>query len=270
MSYLAKENSAALGHPVECYFFAGTNHNYFYTTADYPVTINGNIYMPTTMQRTESEVGTQEEDNLEITITLPSDSPIVSAYTFNVSPPDLTLTIYRFHDGDDPTLDSVVYWTGKVASFVWKGKLTEIHCPSIFAYILASNVPNKYYQTSCNNTLFDFNCKLSRADFLFTTTILSIDGTTIVLASPPPYSDGFLVTGDFSATSAQEHRMIITNNGPTITINFPFADANIGDSVELTVGCDHSATTCKVKFNNKKNFAGFELTPNYNPFIYGL
>lgn len=270
MTFVSRENSDAQGEPIECYFFKGNNQNYFYTTSDQEVVINGDTYAPATMMRTEAEIGTQEEDNLEIMVTVPSELIIVKSYAFSIAPPKLNLTIYRFHKGDDPTLNNVIYWTGVVASFVWKGHLTEIHCPSIFAFILASNVPNKYYQGSCNNTLYDFNCKLNRSSFLFTTTILALSGTTVVLTDTPTFPNGFLVTGDCFSTTASEHRMIMTNEGPSITINYPYSEVKVGDTVELTVGCDHSATTCKNKFNNKVNFAGFDLVPNYNPFIYGL
>lgn len=270
MTYSVQEHSDAQGSPLECYKFEGTNKNYYYTTADREVIIDGNTYIPATMQRSEIEIGTQEEDNLELIVTVPSGLDIVAAYTFNVAPPKLNLTIYRFHDGDNPTLESIKYWTGVVATFVWKGHLTEIHCPPIFAYVLATTVPNKYYQSICNNTLFDFNCKLNRADFVFTTTIVSITTITVVLAAAPPSGDGFLVTGDFFALDSQEHRMIISNIGTQIVLSYPCSDVKVGDVVELTAGCDHAGGTCKNKFNNKKNFAGFEMTPNYNPFVYGL
>lgn len=270
MSYDSNENSAALGKPVECYLFQGSQKTYRYTTSDEPVVISGNIYLPATIQRTETQIGTQDDDNADVTVTVPSDLDVVKDYAFSTQPQDLNLVIYRFHRGDDPTNDSVIYWNGLVSNLNWMGHTTEIHAPSVLSSVLSSTIPSKAYQSGCNNNLFDSNCKLSRASFTFTTTVQSVNDRSLVLAAPPPFADGFLVAGEVFLPDRDERRMILSNAATNIVFDYPFADCHPGDTVEVTAGCDHAFETCRDKFSNSVNFAAFRFVPNTNPFVYGV
>lgn len=263
------EASVAGGRPVECYLFTGTQQTYAYTTNETSVIIGGNTYIPATIQRNEIGVGTQDDDGLDVTLTVPSDLDLVRAYAFGISPPDLDLVIYRFHRDDEPN-NAIVYWNGHVSGFLWRGHVTDIRSPALFSSTLQTTIPPQGYQSACNNLLYDSNCKLVRTDFQFSTTVAIPGDRSLTLAEAPSFPDDSLVAGEVFLPDKNERRMIISNAGAFIEFVYPFSNLETGDNVQVVQGCDHSFETCRDKFHNSINFAGFHFVPNINPFIYGV
>jgi len=266
-NYTDKEYSPTSGLPIEGFEFAAPNNVFYrYTSSEVERVINGQSFIPISIERGAVKSGTHEDDNLDLQISMPVSTPLIQLYAFDISPPSLIMTLYRYHIGTAAATDWIVLWKGKVTSFTISGQLALLRVPSVFTSFLGGAIPNRYYQAQCNHILYDSRCKVVRASFKTTTTVASIvDRNTIVVVNDG-FADGFLSAGDFINNRTGERRTIVNNIFNTVSIVFPFHDVLVGDSVELSAGCPHSALACKNKFNNILNYGGFPYIPTDNPF----
>lgn len=264
-NYDIAEASTHDGSPVECYKFIGTFRTYLYTSADVPVTLNGETYEPIPTSRQSIRAGTQADDNLALEIALPYNVDVVQDYAYAESPPSLVLELYRVHRGTSYATDWVLLWKGRVTSFNVDGRVAKLRIPSIFSSALQGNVPNAFYQNPCNHVLYDGRCGLSRSLFTQLTTVI-VAGQTAFEVADDGFPDDYLQAGEAVITRSGERRMILSNVVNVIQITYPFVDLRLGDEVELVAGCDHSWTTCKTKFNNGARYGGHPHLPADNPF----
>lgn len=276
MTYLESETSAHGGKPVELYRYAGTYETFRYTSAPKVISFQAPDeaepfdYQPLAMKRSEVKHITQDDDGGEVTIEMPVTTDIISIYGFQISPPELYLTVYRTHNPGE----YVSYWQGHVENIsVTKGMAT-IRVPSQFAAALSADFPNVYYQSPCNHTLYDARCGVDENLWNFATQITAMNGQEITVAGVGDLA-GQLIGGDLVLNSG-ERRMIVSENGSSVDgervmVNYPFAGANVGDGVKLSAGCDLSwSGDCDTRFNNTERFGGFPFIPNVNIFNTGL
>lgn len=264
-TYTDREESAHDASPVEGYFFQGTFKNYYYTSAETGVSINGQSYTPIVISRSAIAGGNQGGDGSDLELTLPYDIQLVQDYAYEKVPPELLLTIYRYHEGTNPATDWVPYWKGEVASFLINGHFCTIRVPSIFSIVMSGEIPRVYHHRQCNHVLYDARCGVASASWKQSTTIVSVDNNVIEVADDG-FADGVLVGGELVIPSKSERRLINSNVSDIVTVNFPFYDAEAGDTVDLYAGCDHTFSTCVSKFSNGDNFGGFPFMPGDNPF----
>ena len=79
--------------------------------------------------------------------------------------------------------------------------------------------------------------------------------------------------GEILHAPSNERRTIVDQaNTTTITVQaqFPNFSLHIGDVITVYAGCDHSITTCDVKFANGVNHGGHPYMLPSNIFITGL
>jgi hypothetical protein len=265
MTYLATEQSAHDGRPVELFLFGGSFANFYYTSGPVPVDFEGNTYEPVTIQRSEIGAGTQEDDGLSITVDLPVGLSLVQIYAFQIAPPRLRLTIYRFHD----IADWVPYWQGIVGQFSITGGIAQVRSPSILEVALTGTVPTVYYQTSCNHVLYDVRCGIDRDAWSQIATVDAINGRTLTLSTIGGLN-GQLVGGE-AVLGSFESRMITGQFGNDVTVNYPYSSVEIGDAVTIAAGCDLSYRgDCITKFANGPQFGGFVFIPPDNMFETGI
>lgn len=268
MTFDTDERSPYSSQPIELYKFTGSTITYYMTTHQKAVTSGGQVYTPQAgLKRNVLKVGTQEEENLALDIELPFDHELVSLYAYQTAPPTLELELSRAH-ATDPN-DTALMWKGKVLSFSVEGRVAKLRVPSLFAFILNGVAPTPKYQAPCNHRLYDSRCQVDPASYQHVTTILSIAGN-IVEVNSFPFSLGACNGGEMIFPGGGERRMIIGNTGTSVTLTYPFASLEVGDTVTLRQGCDHSFTTCKAKFSNGINFGGCPLVPDRNPFTSKL
>ena len=265
MSYETLETSQHDSQPVECYRFIGSFREYRYTSSEDQVTVNGLTYDPIPVKRNAVKAGTQSEDGLALEVELPFDCDVVQDYAYSESPPRLTLELIRAQRGGSLATDWVIEWKGRVTGFSVTGRICKIKVPSIFVQVLQGDVPTNYYQQPCNHVLFDSGCKLSRATYSTTTSVITADVLAVEVTNDA-FADGYLAGGEIVNQRTGERRLILNNVVNVVSLNYPFVDMRVGDTVELTAGCDHSWATCKTKFNNGANYGGHPFIPGDNPF----
>lgn len=125
--------------------------------------------------------------------------------------------------------------------------------------------PTQYYSKKCRFQLGDVNCGLTHLKILVNVFSI-VSGNKIQINQSVPdlesFKDGYIIIPN------QPNRMIVDvdvdNN--IITLNRNLASPDIGSSgFYLHKGCDKTYTTCKVKFDNQRNFGGFLGIPENNP-----
>jgi len=263
MTYQTQETGIQSGAPREVFKFTGTYNNYYLTSYYESLTVNGQVYSPITIERNALKVGTQEEDQLALEVTLPFTHPMVREYAYDQAPPALVCEIYRVHETDYN--DSVLLWKGRVTSFTVEGQLAKLRVPAIFGYIMAGSAPTPRYQAPCNHVLYDTRCGVNEILNRQATTITGVLNNIITVASNS-FTGTDLYAGMVRLTSSGEARMIVSVTGLDITVTYPFSTLTVGDSVQLLRGCDHSFATCKTKFSNGARYGGTPLVPARNPF----
>ena len=290
MAYAADEVSQRGGKPNELYRFRGTYANYYYTSGPRDVTWQApdddepQLYKSIALERSAVNAGTQEDDKLDLTITMAVTHQLVLDYGFQATPPRLNLTIWRYH-----TLDSVVpFWYGPVDNIQTTKGRASIRSFSQLGAVLAQDFPNVYYQSPCNNVLYDARCKVLEADWTANVGILALAGRTItvedVTADNENLTGNALIGGEVRLASG-ERRMITAQqqivipgedeepdvDATVLTVNFPFSVLEVGDVVATTAGCNLAYRgDCKVKFANQRNYTGFPHSPPENPFTDGI
>jgi len=266
MTYNSFELSAHDGGPVEGYHFSGTAGGWRYTNAQRDVTIDGLAYTAAFIKRAAIRAGTHTDDALELEVELPFETPLIQAYAFSPSLPDLSLTVYRYHEDSDPAVDWVVVWRGRVTTFNVAGEVAKIRVPSVFELALRGAVPSAFYHGPCNHVLYDVRCKAVVQQTVTTVTSVTGGGLTIGVTNDG-FADSYLKAGTLYLPAKGERRLIQSNVANILGISFAFFNIDNGDQAVLVVGCDHAYQgDCKVKHNNTLNFGGFPYVPAENPF----
>jgi hypothetical protein len=261
MTYLSDEQSAHGGRPRELYAFEGTFLNYYFTSGPVPVVFDGNTYLSVPVQRSEVGAGSQDDDGLSIQIELPASLEMIQVYAFQIAPPALKLTIYRYHN----IAEWVPYWQGLVGQVNVSKGVAVLRSPSILELVLTGSLPNAFYQTPCNHVLYDQLCTVDPTPWTQVGTVEVIAGRTLTLDTIGTL-DGKLVGGE-AVLGSGESRMIVSQAGDLITVNYPYSNVDVGDAITVRAGCNLSWTgDCITKFNNGPNFGGFAHIPPDNIF----
>lgn len=266
--YDDKEESVGDSAPFELYEFVGSYRNYYMTSDVLAHVFNSATYNPVPgLKRSTLKVGTHEDDNVDMTVTLPITEQIVKDYAFQTTPPSLVLTIYR-RQRDAATW--VAYWKGPIASISVDDEFVTFRTPSKFGSMLSGNIPNVYVQPPCNNVLFDERCKVSRVSNSLDTQVSAVEGRNISIPSLGGFPDGWFIGGEIAIPARNERRMIVAQAVAILTVNYEFARISVGTSVQVTAGCDHSyngANGCP-KFNNQPNFGGCPFVPGESNNVF--
>lgn len=250
----------------ELYRFTAPNADYFYTSANRPVVFQGEQYVPQPISR-GSLAGASQDDSPRLEVTIDIGTQIVEDFAFSIGERQLALQLYEY-DGDAVT--ATLEWEGLVTSISVDGRDATFLIPSRFGAGLTLPVPSVYYQSQCNHVLYDSRCSVARAAFRLDTTVVSIDQTSMVVASVGSNPNSFYNAGEVIRTSDGERRLITNQIGTNVTLNFPFKELNENDAIELYAGCDRSPQVCRDRFSNILNFGGHPFIPTVNVFQVGL
>ena len=143
----------------------------------------------------------------------------------------------------------------------------------------ALNQPTgRYYQRFCDADLGDARCTidLNSPAFKGTGAIVGVSSNAAFAASGlGSFANDFFGRGKVKWTSGENSGAIMevkfhVNNGANVTFELwetmPF-EIQIGDTFEVTAGCDKSIQTCVAKFNNVANFRGFPFIPGNDAVV---
>lgn len=261
MSYNEKEQSLIRGEPVELYRFNRGNEYWTYNSSSLPITYAGRIYEPSLIHRGDIELTPNSLKNL---VKIKVDRANTFAVDFISTPVEhiTALVIYRGHGNG--SFDFVEYWKGFVYVVKFLPKIVSIVASPKTNSLKRSGLMRKF-QRSCSYQLYSVRCTLLKADYKRSGTIVSIDGTKIEATIFGTESNGWFTSGIFEANNRSQ--MIVWHEGNFIRLAHRIYSLEVGMSLDVYAGCDHSASACKDDFANKINFGGQEFIPNKNPFV---
>jgi uncharacterized phage protein (TIGR02218 family) len=130
-------------------------------------------------------------------------------------------------------------------------------------------MPRTYYQSACNNTLYDARCGVARNAYAQAGSIL-VAGSAFMITTSLPSPSNWLAYGVVTMTSglcAGESRPISGNSGPSadgnvLSLQIPFSlPPAAGEEFVAYAGCDKTSNTCQFKFGNLARFTGFPFIP---------
>lgn len=267
------------GKPVELFIFSRAGQVWRYTDGQRAVTVNGLSYEPATIARS-AQTDSSEEARSTITVTLDRSVPVVAAL-LQGSPSyrRTTVAIFRYQPGAS---DKAAIGRGDVASVRRHGETAEVTVSQI-GYLTQLAFPRLTFQGTCNHAVYDPYCGVDKSAFTFTGTVSGIlaagavggspdgPGIQFTVASSPAefgtagyFSVGYLVAGGDIAFVISH---TVASGTALLVLLGPVPPALIlGASVLCVAGCDRSKGTCIAKFNNLKNYLGFDLMPTRDPF----
>lgn len=169
----------------------------------------------------------------------------------------------------EPITGTITMLKGRVADATVGRSKVEIEVNS-WTELLSNQMPRRYYQSGCNNTLGDACCGVNRSLFAEAGTILSVVSPSAFYTTNP-CSTNWLAYGVLTMTSGAcntESRPVSYNSGlidgvNAVQLQIPLSlPPAIGDTFISYAGCDKTMATCQGKFNNLINFAGYPFIPS--------
>lgn len=279
MTFGSFEVSTDDGRPVELYKFSTSTSglNFFFTNAEDIVNDGSDDYIPASVVRTQP-TQSQQKKATEMKLVLPYLDTITDSFAqlMITAPTEGTtsLVIQRVHLTDSGN-EFVQFWSGNVHSAAYNDKgEVELLCRGI-KNIFQREGPRMTWGGSCQNTLFDANCGVTEGDFTtfdIVVSAISSDGVTITLGAGVPSPIPSWLGGKCIKDNGVDKRMIVAQADNVITLQQPFrSDFAVGDTVDITQGCDHLLTgDCITTFDNGDRNGGFPFTPGLNPMVEGL
>lgn len=269
MAYPDDEKSVEDSAPREIYVFATPAATYRLTSYDTGFIFDDlfNPYVPTTMKR-GPVAGTTGTDIPDLEIELPADVPVVADNAYN-PPQTFTVTVRRVQ----PISGAAIYlWEGSVASIVIEGDKAKMRIPSLVGDAFSRPIPGTGCQRLCNHDLYGEICRVDKDDASFktTTTISTINGKILTVASVGGHPDKWFRAGFVRRVVDGERRMIVSQTGLSLVLDAPFKTLAVGNSVDLHAGCDHTVEVCDSKFDNVDNYGGHPWVPTIDPFRVGF
>src|SRR5690606_30123677 len=155
-----------------------------YTSDNVPGVCDGELYLPLVggISKTTIETSTVSDSVVTCDIIIPASCELARLYCYEVTPDSLIVEVRRAHRGDDWNTEWKMEWYGFGMDTSTSGDESIIRTGSVIQAMLTGNIASLYYQRSCNHALFDSRCKVNKADWTQTTTIVKIQAQIITVA----------------------------------------------------------------------------------------
>lgn len=267
MTYASDEIGALTGQPVELYKFwiRGGTTEWFFTTAAYNITYSGDEYVATSgLERKEID---ESNDALksELKIIMPSSHSFPQQWL--IYPPSgiVDVVLYRGHGAN-----FVQYWRGVIehvnpfergSALVLCGPLTDA---------LRVSFRSRTYDRLCGASLYDSNCGVDKTAYKISGSVTTVSGKTVTSSLFTGYADDYFNGGYFVSHGSSRRIKDHDGSAGTITLYATINGLAAGSAFEAYPGCDHTAATCKTKFNNVINFRGFPYIPDQEPITQNI
>lgn len=266
MTYEALEESHQSGEPVELYTFSrGGIVIGRYTSADAAVTPDGNTYSPWPggMRRAEIAISGDEGRNA-LRITVAADFPVADLIHLRPRTGVIGVTLRRYHRSDASDIKPI--WAGRVLS-ARRGKTGERVLVCEPRSVTQARIGlHRICQPGCNLQLYGPQCRLTMTDWGHATTVSSVSGTTLVVASVAsgmPYAGGIVSFTDSDGIT--DMAFIEEASGTSMTLDAALYGLAASDAITIYPGCDWTMATCDTVFGNSANFGGRLNIPDRNP-----
>ena len=166
----------------------------------------------------------------------------------------------------DTSLGSVVLFQGKVADVAPSTTGVKLNVKSSKEKLTLAQMPRTVFQSSCANAFGDSNCGKSLAGLTVTTPVTGGASSSGFTASGLAQAAGYFNLGMILFTTgvcAGASRAIYAHGaGGVLALVTPLpATPGLGDTFQITPGCDKQWSTCQTKFSNGNQYRGCPWVP---------
>lgn len=272
MSLDTLESSRSLGEPQTLYRFTYQDRAFCYTDAEQAITADAGggdeLYSPIPIDR-DAVTSSGTLDRAALKIRLPKNADV--AELFRVFPPSeiVGVTIYQGHV-EDPDDEFLAIWSGRVISGSRAGAIATLTCEPVSTSMRRVGLRRRY-QYSCPHALYGDRCKVIRALYTVEAEVQSVAGITLTFAAgwhgalaPTRFLDGLVEWTNGEGSTELRAILKVEPADNRITIAGRRDTLNPGDTVSLSLGCNHLEDGCNV-FGNIQNFGGQPWIPKRNP-----
>lgn len=273
MTYEQFETSGEDGRPIEFYTFRlGNQIEWYYTNADHDLTVDGKVYVATTILSTNIQ---QTGEYVNDALNLDAPSWIAPAQLFMSSPPTTAISVrisYKHAQSDE----LMVGYVGEIrqVDFPLPGR-ARINCESLMVSMSREGL-RLAWQRACPYALYDgLTCKVDKALWKIDFIVLGINGFSIdvllTAAKPTDYFNrGFLewvhpIRGLEHASIDIHTELIGVESNARLLLSMPPGELFEGARGSVYPGCDFTPTNCTA-FNNYDNYGGDPDMPGKSPF----
>ncbi len=160
---------------------------------------------------------------------------------------------------------------------VRRGRVQFVAEMRSLSHVLNQTV-GRTFQATCDAALGDARCGVNLNDPAFkgSGTVVTVGGDrSFTVSGLSAYPDGWFALGTLSWTGGANvgrKAEVLTHEVGTTDVTVTLLDApvlaiTVGDSFDITAGCDKRFETCKARFANAVNFRGFPHIPGQNTVI---
>lgn len=272
MSYQSREVSSQDGTPISYYEIVWGNTVWRYTSADTDQTIDLPLeddVVFTAVAISDSGMTQGGSSNNDLTISAPSNIPLVDL--FHSTPPsdEIKLTVRRAHQGD---ADVFIYWKGFIQNVKRDEGNASIKIIGIsLGAMFESQGLRLGWTRGCPHILYDNECRANPEDFVVEAEIVLLDGNSVTVdavdGKPLGHFTGGYIEWEANADGTLDRRGIMASVTDTkfVLLGTTYR-LEVGMAVKLYPGCDLTTATCLAKFNNLANYGGIEQMTGKNPF----
>ena len=243
------------------------------TDHDVPITFGGNTYQPSAglqkfALKLTNNTSVSNQNVAANVIDLPQDELLSGKWDSAV----IEIDIYGWRM---TTPEILIFFRGAIGVIGWTDTAFQADIANLLRAL--NKAIGKMVTPTCRHRLYDLgtafdeigNCGVDPTSFTVTATVTAILTQRykfkVALTGKP---DGWATNGYVQWTSG-------SNNGVTNIVKIHAVDSTaaigesvefllpagtdiqVGDTLKLLAGCDHTLATCKSKFNNVLNFGGF-------------
>lgn len=205
----------------------------------------------------------------QINIRIPVTTPLSNLFLPFPPPGVVKVRVWAGHR-TDPNNQFVAVWFGRVLSASREQNEAVLTCDnSIISHKRLGN--RRPYTIQCPWVLYDpLTCKADRAAATREFVVQSVAGGGLALPANwfDPYPVDYYFHGRVRWTSefGVEERLIIGISGENnIMLNSSTRGLDVGDTVQVSLGCHKSTAYCQQVFQNINNYGGQPLIPFKNP-----
>lgn len=253
MTYATDTVSVQDSAPVELYEIVTPMATYRYTSFDTDFTYAAQNYTSLAGLIRQRITVSSDDRAQELEVSLPASVPFVQANVFGRLPRNMTLTL-RILQRLSAAAEKA--WEGKITSVNVQGRIATLLVPGKVDDALETEIPSVRFQPLCNHFLFDARCGLNANDYDVAASASTISSTTLVVNTVGSNPDQWFRGGEVRRTIDGERRLIVSQVGTTLRLNYPFRELAPGNALTLFPGCAHTIGVCRVKFSNHANFGG--------------
>lgn len=268
MTYASREDSVALGEPIELLeFIFPDGSEYRYTTSGADYSALGHTWTSMAISREKLKTNSRQGDQGAV-IKAPLNFPPALEFK-NQNTQEITMRLYRTHVGDAEVYMQGTWFLGDI---VWKEEHVELRGGTLINR-LQGVFPRMFYQFQCNHQLYGPECGVTPV--VIETSILAL-GQLVSGVMDFRYvtlNDNIPAAATLSViTVGNESRMITLADGTnTIKIIRAFQIAAVGNDADVyDRGCDRTFATCRDVFSNNDRFGGQPYIPKRNIYQSGV